>query len=94
MVTGGDSCSRGLGSNLSTGYLIDIFHICCKNCIICSKRWKIYEKQAGVQIWQNFAAVAQFLKSWATFLEFIFNFWQKCFAVGQVFIIVTYFKIT
>ena len=47
MVTGGDSCSRGLGSNLSTGYLIDIFHICCKNCIICSKRPKINKKYPG-----------------------------------------------
>ena len=37
-----------VGSNPSTGYWIEIFHIyCCKNCNVCLKRPKINKKEAG-----------------------------------------------
>ena len=32
-----DLCQRLVGSNPSTGNWMDIFHICCKKCIVCLK---------------------------------------------------------
>ena len=51
MVMGDDSCSRGHGFEFRHSILDghDIFTlICCKNCIVCLKRLKIKEKEAGV----------------------------------------------
>ena len=51
VVMGDDSCSKGCGfeswHRILDGH--DIFTlICCKNCIVCLKRPKINEKEAGV----------------------------------------------
>ena len=51
VVMGGDSCSKGHGLNPSAGYWMEMTFftlICCKNCIVCLKRPKINEKEAGV----------------------------------------------
>ena len=50
MVMGGDSCSEARGFE-SQGSILDghfFTLICCKNCIVCLKRRKINEKEAGV----------------------------------------------
>ena len=48
MVVGGSSHVREVvGSNPSTGYALDIFHIFCKSCIACLKGPKINEEEAG-----------------------------------------------
>ena len=50
MVLGDDSCSKGRGFE-SRHHILDghVFtFICCKNCIVCLKRPKINEKEAGV----------------------------------------------
>ena len=50
MVMGGDSCLRGFGFKsqlrILNGHFIAL--ICCKNYIVCLKRLKINEKEAGV----------------------------------------------
>ena len=51
MVMGGDSLSEGYGFK-SQHHILDghdIFTmICCKNCIVCLKRPKTNEKEAGI----------------------------------------------
>ena len=47
---GGDSHSEGRGFE-SRRHILDghdFFHICCKNCIVCLKKPKINETEAGV----------------------------------------------
>ena len=49
-VMGDDSCSKGCGFE-SQGHILDghfFTLICYKNCIVCLKRPKINEKEAGV----------------------------------------------
>ena len=49
VVLGDDSCSKGRGFE-SRHHILDghVFtFICCKNCIVCLKRPKINEKEAG-----------------------------------------------
>ena len=50
VVMGGDSCSKGcefeLWHHVQDGHFFTF--ICCKICIICLKRLKINEKEAGV----------------------------------------------
>ena len=50
MVMGGDSRSEGCGfesrCHILDGHFFTL--ICCKNCIVCLKRPKINEKEAGV----------------------------------------------
>ena len=50
MVMGGDSRSKGRGFESQRRILDGHFFtlICCKNCIVCLKRQKINEKEAGV----------------------------------------------
>ena len=50
MVMGDDSCSKGCGFESRRRTLEGHFFtlICYKNCIVCSKRSKINEKEAGV----------------------------------------------
>ena len=52
MVMGDNSCSKGCGFKSWRRMLdahLDIFHmIGCKNCIVCLRRPKINEKEAGV----------------------------------------------
>ena len=52
VVMGDDSCSKGCGFELQCCKLdvhLDIFHIdLLENCIVCLKRLKINEKEAGV----------------------------------------------
>ena len=50
MVMGGDSRSKGRGFESRHRILDGHFftYICCKNCIVCLKRLKINEKEAGV----------------------------------------------
>ena len=57
MVMGDDSCSKGRGFESGRHILdeyLDFFTlICCKNCIVCLKRPKINEKEAGVGPFKN-----------------------------------------
>ena len=46
MVMVEDSCSRGCG--FESQRCIFFALICCKNCIVCLKRPKLNEKEAGV----------------------------------------------
>ena len=50
MVMGDDSCSKCCGFKswypILDGHFFTL--ICCKNCIVCLKRQKINEKEAGV----------------------------------------------
>ena len=50
VVMGGDSRSKGRGIESQRRILDGHFFtlICCKNCIVCLKRPKINEKEAGV----------------------------------------------
>ena len=50
MVMGGDSHSKGRGFESQRRILDGHFFtlICCKNCIVCLKRPKMNEKEAGV----------------------------------------------
>ena len=51
MVMGGDSVPKVVGSNPSARYWMDMTFftlICCRKCIVCLKRPKINEKEAGV----------------------------------------------
>ena len=50
MVMGGDSRSKGRGFESQRRILDGHFFtlICCKNCIVCLKRLKRNEKEAGV----------------------------------------------
>ena len=52
VVMGDDSCLKGCGFESERCILVDILTfftlICCKNCIVCLKRPKITEKEAGV----------------------------------------------
>ena len=50
VVTNDDSCSKGCGFEYRRRILDGHFFtlICCKNCIVCLKRPKINEKDAGV----------------------------------------------
>ena len=50
MVMGRDSCSEGRGFKSQHCILDGHFftYICCKNCIVCLKRPKINEIEAGV----------------------------------------------
>ena len=50
VVIGDNSCLRGRGfeswRHILDGHFVTL--ICCKNCIVCLKRPKINEKEAGV----------------------------------------------
>ena len=50
MVMGDDSCSRSCGfetqHSVLNGHFFTLF--CCKNCIVCLKRPKTNEKEAGL----------------------------------------------
>ena len=50
MVIGDNSCARGHGfeswRRILDGYFFTLN--CCKNCIVCLKRLKINEKEAGI----------------------------------------------
>ena len=52
MAMGDESCPRGHGfkfrRHIQDGLDIFFTFICCKNCIVCLKRPKIYEKEAGL----------------------------------------------
>ena len=50
MVMDDNSCSRGHGFKSQHCILDGHFFtlICCKNCIVCLKRLKVNEKEAGV----------------------------------------------
>ena len=83
VVMGDNSCSKGRGFESQwychTGWTFLTFFtlICCKNCIVCLKRPKMNEKEAGV---------GPFLKRvpkelWSTFAALLA--WVQCYHMGE-----------